>query len=152
MKKWRFSNKAIVIIKLTTTCVLFFACCLFFFQNMDIFKADLGLETDAEVLEKIYPKNVAPNIIYPLIFFSGIVFIITYIANMVARFESKTLWKADRLYILYQFVFLAVVAVVIWRWFLINLSVATWSGVIILLCGIVTLVTPKIVDNNNNEF
>jgi len=140
-KRW-ISNHAIILIKLITALILFFACCLFFFQDIETFEQDLGL-------------NGAPltwNVIFPIIFVLGVVFIITYVTNMVVRFESKTVWKADRMYIMYQIVYVAVMAVMIWRWFLVDMSNSLYPSAIMIIAGIITLLTPKIIDNNNDEF
>lgn len=92
------------------------------------------------------------NVIFPIIFVLGVVFIITYVTNMVVRFESKTVWKADRMYIMYQIVYVAVMAVMIWRWFLVDMSNSLYPSAIMIIAGIITLLTPKIIDNNNDEF
>jgi hypothetical protein len=140
--KRRISNKAIVNLKLFSACLLLFSCCLFFFQNTKAFEQDLGLNDNP----------ISFNIVFPVIFFAGIFFIVVYMANMLIRLESKTLWKADRLYILYQVVFFAVLVVVILRWFFLEMSNFVFPSLMMIVSGIMTLVTPKIVDNNNDEF
>jgi hypothetical protein len=131
-----FTNKRIVIWKLVTACLAFFAYCLFFFDNKDYFIEDFR----------------SMRILFPLIFLSGIVFVIVYIANLVGRIESKTIWRADRLYALYQFVFTAVMVAVVCRSFFADLVVDKLAVIILAVTGIMTLCTPPIRDNNNDEF
>ena len=130
------TNKWIVIIKLITVCLAFFAYCLFFFDNKDYFIEDF--------------RSV--RILFPLIFLSGIAFVVIYISNLVGRIESKTLWRADRLYVLYQLVFTAVMVAVVCRTFFADLVVDRWAVPILVFTGVVTLCTPPIRDNNNDEF
>ena len=109
---------------------------------MDAFAYDLALKDNP----------LTWNILFPIVFIFGVAFIVTYVTNMVIRFESKTVWKADRMYVVYQIVYVAVMAVVIWRWFLVSLTNPLYPSIILIIAGIITLLTPKIVDNNNDEF
>lgn len=148
-KKFRMSNKAIVLMKLISALGLFFSCCLFFFLNLGIFKRDLGFDPD-------YPLGSAANPWYNLafliVFLLALCFIVYYITNLVIRFETKQLWKADRLFIVYQIVFTALLIITIWRWFFISISNAMVPSVIMILAGFINLITPRIVDNNNRDF
>jgi hypothetical protein len=132
----RISNKGIVIMKLTTVCVAFFAYCLFFFDNKDYFIDDF--------------RSV--RILFPLIFILGLAFMVGYIAQLVGRIESKTLWRADRLYFVYQVVFTAVLLSIVCRSFFAELQTDKFVVIVLVLAGIVTLCTPPIRDNNNDEF
>ena len=126
---------------------------------MEAFEQDLGLKLAVEysydgeqnLVTSYIPWN-AWNLIFPVVFVFGVAFIITYVTNMVVRFESKTVWKADRMYVAYQIVFIAVLAVTIWRWFLVNMSNPLYPSIVMLISGIITLLTPRIIDNNNDEF
>lgn len=148
-KKFRISNKAIVLMKLVSALGLFFSCCLFFFLNLGIFKRDLGFDKD-------YPLGSAANpwynLVFLIVFLLAICFIVYYITNMVIRFETKQIWKADRLFIVYQIVFTALLIITIWRWFFISISNAMIPSVIMVISGFINLITPRIVDNNNRDF
>jgi hypothetical protein len=135
-RKYRISNKSIVIAKLITACVAFFAYSLFFFDNKDYFVEDF--------------KSV--RILFPLVFITGIVFIIWYIAQLVGRIESKTLWRADRFYFIYQIVFTATMLSIVCRSFFAELRTDKFVVITLILVSIATLCTPPIQDNNNEEF
>ena len=133
-----FSNKTIVIIKIIAACILFFACCLFFFGNMEMFADDL--------------KNFNP---FPIIFFAGIIWVCIYISNLVGKIEDKNLYLADRFDWLYKLVFTITILSMVVRSFLFAepyLAVQTEIVILCIISGILTLMTPKIVDNNNEEF
>ena len=137
-KKRLFSNKTIVIIKIVAACILFFACCLFFFGNMKSFGEDL--------------KNFNP---FPIIFFVGIIWICIYISNLVGKIEDKNLYLADRFDWLYKLVFtITILSMIVRSFFFIKPYLAVPTEIIILciISGVLTLLTPKIVDNNNEEF
>jgi hypothetical protein len=134
-KKQIYSSKSIVIMKLIAALLLFFGCCLFFFQNTSMFWTDI--------------KNLCP---FPFIFFAGIAWICIYIANLTGHFESRDLYLADRYDWLYKTVFTITILAMIMRSMFYSLSV---PPVIIIICavsGLMTLATPKIVDNTNDEF
>jgi hypothetical protein len=135
-QKKRLSNRNIVRLKILTALWAFFAYCLFFFENKNYFIDDF--------------KSL--RILFPLIFITGIIFIIWYISNLVNRLESNTLWRADRLYLLYQFVWVVMLVGIICRSFFANLAVGKFTVIVLILVGIVTLCTPPIRDNNNDEF
>lgn len=148
-KKFRISNKAIVLMKLVSGLGLFFSCCLFFFMNFAIFQHDLGFDKEAPLGSVANPWG---NVLFPILFFTGLCFMVYYIINMVVRFETKELWKADRLFFLYQFVFNGILIITIWRWFFINITNAMVPSIIMLVSGFINLITPKIVDNDNTDF
>ena len=148
-KKFRISNKAIVLMKLISALGLFFSCCLFFFLNLGIFRRDLGFDPDYPLGSDANPWY---NLVFLIVFLLAICFIVYYITNMVIRFETKQIWKADRLFIVYQIVFTALLIITIWRWFFISISNAMVPSVIMVLAGFINLITPRIVDNNNRDF
>ena len=82
----------------------------------------------------------------------GCCFIIYYVGNMIIRVEAKQIWKADNMFILYQIVFTGLLLITIWRWFLVDLSNALAPSVVMIISGVLNLCTPKIVDNNNQDF
>lgn len=135
--------------KLLSALSLFFSCCLFFFLNLNIFKRDLGFDPDYPLGS---PSNPWYNLVFLIVFLLAICFIVYYITNMIIRFETKQVWKADRLFIVYQIVFTALLLITIWRWFFIDLSNAMVPSVIMIVAGFINLITPRIVDNNNRDF
>ncbi|MDR0384283.1 MAG: hypothetical protein LBH47_03115 [Christensenellaceae bacterium] len=137
-RKRIFSNKTIVLIKLVSACILFFGCCLFFFQYFDYFKEDF--------------ENFDENILFEFVFFAGLIFIIYYITNMVSKFDDDMLWKADRLYTVYQLAFVAVLLSVLFRCFFVNMTAPNFIAYIMMFSGVVTLLTPQIIDNDNEDF
>lgn len=147
--KKRLPNVVIVILKIVSALSLFFACCLFFFSYPDIFARDFGFDETAPLGSA---ENPWYNLLFPVAFSLGICFIIYYLANMIIRFERKELWRADRLFVTYQIVFIALLLIIIWRWFFINISNAVAPSVIMVIAGLINLLTPKIVDNNNTDF
>lgn len=148
-QKRRIPNSVIIAMKLISALGLFFSCCLFLFLNFAIFKRDLGFDADAPLGSAANPWY---NLIFPVVFVLGLCFIAYYITNMVVRFEIKELWKADRLFIAYQIIFTAILAVTIWRWFFINITNALVPSIIMVVAGLLNLLTPKIIDNNNPDF
>ena len=137
-KKRLVGNKAIVIIKISTACLLFFACCLFFFENTGMFLRDL--------------KNFSP---FPIVFFAGLAWVCGYIANLVGKIEDRNLYLADRFDWLYKIIFTITILATVVRSFLFAkpyLNVPTVIVTLFVVSGIITLLTPKIIDNNNEEF
>lgn len=148
-KKRRISNKVIVILKIISALGLLFACCLYFFVNFGTFKKDFGLDADAPLGSA---QNPWYNLLFPILFLLGICFIIYYVGNMIVRVEAKQIWKADRLFVLYQIVFTGLMLITIWRWFLVDLTNAMLPSIIMIIAGIMNLFIPRIVDNNNSDF
>ncbi|MBS7401632.1 MAG: hypothetical protein KIG16_03920 [Eubacteriales bacterium] len=142
MAKRRISNKAIVIMKIISALGLIFSICLYLFMNFGSFKNDLGFG----------PEGVTYRLVFPILLMLGFSFVVYYVGNMIIRVETKQIWKADNMFILYQIVFNGLLLVTIWRWFLLNLSNAMIPSMIMILSGILNLCTPKIVDNNNQDF
>jgi len=149
MAKRRISNKAIVVLKIISALGLLFACCLYFFVNFNTFKQDLGLNSNAPLGS---PQNPWYNLLFPILFLLGLAFVIYYVGNMIVRIESKQVWKADSLFVLYQIVFTGLMLITIWRWFLINLTNALLPSIVMIIAGIMNLFIPRIIDNNNNDF
>ena len=142
MAKRRISNKAIVIMKIISALGLIFSICLYLFMNFGSFKNDLGFG----------PEGVTYRLVFPILLMLGFSFVVYYVGNMIVRVETKQIWKADNMFILYQIVFNGLLLITIWRWFLLNLSNAMIPSMIMILSGILNLCTPKIVDNNNQDF
>ena len=149
VKLHRISNKAIVIMKIISALGLLFSCCLYLFMNFDAFKTDLGLN-EAKPLGSA--ENPWWHVVFPFLLILGFCFVIYYVGNMIVRVEAKQIWKADNLFILYQVVFTGLLLVTIWRWFLLDLSNALFPSVIMIVSGTLNLCTPKIIDNNNQDF
>ena len=148
-KRRRISNRAIVIMKIISALGLLFSCCLYLFMNFTAFQDDFGLNSAK-------PLGSAQNpwfyLLFPILFILGCSFVIYYVGNMIIRIEAKQMWKADRLFVLYQITFTGLLIITIWRWFLLDLSNALLPSVIMVISGILNLCTPKIVDNNNQDF
>lgn len=134
-KKPLLSNKSIVIMKLVAAGLLFFSCSLFFFQHLEMFIQDL--------------TNLNPFI---FIFFGGIIVVIVYGANLAGSIEEQKLYTSDRFDWIYKIVVTILVLATLMRRFLYNLSVPIAITVFIVLSCLLVLITPRIVDNNNDEF
>lgn len=145
----RISNKAIVILKTISALGLLFACCLYLFINFSSFKKDLGLDKSAPLGSA---QNPWYNLMFPILFMLGIAFVVYYVGNMIIRIEAKQIWKADRLFVVYQIVFTGLMLITIWRWFLVDLSNAMLPSIFMIVAGIMNLFIPRIIDNNNNDF
>lgn len=148
-KKRRISNKTIVILKIISALLLLFACCLYLFMNFGVFKKDFGLNPDAPLGSA---QNPWYNLVFPVLFLLGISFIVYYIGNMIIRIEAKQLWKADRMFLVYQIVFTGLLLITIWRWFLIDLTNALLPSIAMVVAGILNLFIPRIIDNDNSDF
>lgn len=148
-KRRRISNRAIVIMKIISALGLLFSCCLYLFMNVDAFKNDFGLNSATPLGSE---QNPWYHLLFPILFILGASFIIYYVGNLIVRIESKQIWKADRLFILYQIVFTCLLLITVWRWFLIDLSNAMLPSIIMIVSGVLNLFIPKIVDNNNADF
>ena len=148
-KRRRISNKAIVIMKIISALGLLFSCCLYLFMNFAAFKRDLGLDSAAPLGST---QNPWYHLMFPVLLMLGFCFVIYYVGNMIIRVESKQMWKADNLFIVYQIVFTGLLLITIWRWFLIDLTNALFPSIIMIVSGALNLCTPKIIDNNNTDF
>lgn len=149
MGKRRISNKAIVIMKIISALGLLFSCCLYLFMNFAAFQRDLGLDSTAPLGST---QNPWYHLLFPVLLMIGFCFVIYYVGNMIIRVEAKQVWKADNLFILYQIVFTGLLLITIWRWFLIDLTNALFPSVIMIISGTLNLFTPRIIDNNNQDF
>lgn len=149
MGKRRISNKAIVIMKIISALGLLFSCCLYLFMNFAAFQRDLGLDSTAPLGSA---QNPWYHLLFPVLLMIGFCFVIYYVGNMIIRVEAKQVWKADNLFILYQIVFTGLLLITIWRWFLIDLTNALFPSVIMIISGTLNLFTPRIIDNNNQDF
>lgn len=145
----RLPNQAIVIMKIISALGLLFSCCLYLLLNFNAFKNDLGLNNEMPLGSASNPWY---HVMFPVLFILGVCFIVYYVGNLIVRFETKQIWKADRLFIVYQIVFTGLLVITIWRWFLLDLSNALAPSVIMIISGILNLCTPKIIDNNNLDF
>ncbi|MCQ2381867.1 MAG: hypothetical protein MJ054_01035 [Clostridia bacterium] len=148
-KRRRISNKAIVMLKIISALGLLFSCCLYLFMNFGAFKRDLGLDKTAPLGTN---ENQWYHLVFPVLLILGFCFVVYYVGNMIIRVETKQIWKADNLFILYHIVFTFLLLVTIWRWFLLDLSNAVWPSVIMIISGLINLCTPKIIDNDNQDF
>ncbi|MBR4418637.1 MAG: hypothetical protein IKT33_01385 [Clostridia bacterium] len=148
-KKRRISNKAIVILKIISAMLMLFACCLYLFMNFGAFKRDLGLNTDAPLGSA---QNPWYNLMFPVLFLLSISFVVYYVGNMIIRIETKQIWKADRLFFVYQIVFTGLLLITVWRWFLIDLTNALLPSIVMILAGVMNLFIPRIIDNDNADF
>ena len=124
-KRRRISNKAIVIMKIISALGLLFSCCLYLFMNFDAFKRDLGLDSEVPLGSATNPWY---HLVFPVLLMVGFAFVVYYVGNMIIR------------------------VVTIWRWFLLDLSNALFPSVIMIISGTLNLCTPKIIDNNNDDF
>lgn len=145
----RISNKTIVILKIVSALGLLFACCLYLFLNFNAFKRDLGLNESAPLGSATNPWY---NLLFPILFILGCCFIIYYVGNMIVRMETKQIWKADQLFLVYQIVFTGLLLITIWRWFLTDLTNAMIPSIVMLATGIANLFIPRIIDNDNQDF
>ena len=148
-RRRRISNKAIVIMKIISALGLLFSCCLYLFMNFAAFKSDLGLNSKTPLGSSANPWY---HLMFPVLLILGFCFVTYYVGNMIIRVEAKQIWKADHLFILYQVVFTGLLLITIWRWFLLDLSNALFPSVIMIISGTLNLLTPKIIDNNNQDF
>ena len=91
---------------------------------------------------------------FPIVFFAGIILICLYIANLVGHIESKELYKADRYDLWYRIVFTITLLSLVIRSFFAPpyLNVPIPIVCLAVASGLITWLTPKIVDNDNNEF
>ena len=137
-RRW-ISNKWIVVIKIFAACLLFVCCCYYFFRYLQDIWADI---TSLNPLRWLFV----------LIFIGGFVFVFVYIAHLVSHIEDKDLYRADRFDILYRIIFASTVLAISLRNFLTDLSVPTVIIIIAIVSGVITIITPRIVDNNNQEF
>lgn len=135
-KKPLLDNKTIVIIKIATACILLLGCSLFFFSDMGLFWDDL--------------MRLSP---FPVVFFAGLVWICLYIVNLAGHIDDQDLYHADRHDLIYKIVFIVTVMSMVFRCFVFaSLAVPREITIICIVSGIITMFTPKIVDNNNEEF
>jgi len=139
-KKQKVTNKTIVLIKIGTACLLLLGCSLFFFANMSLFWDDLK-------------SFISVVFFFPIVFFVGLLWICIYIVNLAGHIDDKDLHHADRYDWLYKIVFITTVMSMVCRSFIFyGLNVPAVITTICVISGLITLFTPKIMDNNNDEF
>ena len=135
-KEQLLSNKSIVMVKITAACILLLGCSMFFFANMQLFWSDL--------------KRISP---FPFVFFGGLIWIAIYIVNLAGHIDDNELHHADRRDLLYKVVFVLTVLSMVFRSFVFkDLAVHPEITIICIISGVITLATPRILDNNNDEF
>ena len=96
----------------------------------------------------------------PIVFALGIAFVCFYITSLVFSLESRMIWLADRYDLLYKIIFSVTLIILVVRSFLGDfaseqgtaLNVPVPIIALALLSGLITWFTPKIKDNDNNEF
>jgi len=135
-KKQRLSNKTIVMMKIAAACVLLLGGALFFFSNMRLFWNDF----------------LSWRFAFPIVFFVGLIWICAYIVNLAGHIDDKNLHHADRFDWLYKIVFTITVLAIILRGVLGQLFADPIIAIICIISGLLALFTPKIIDNNNDEF
>jgi len=130
-------NKLIILDKLIIALVVLAGVSFFFLSNVDVMWDDL--------------QSFNPG---PIFLLASIVFIIVYVGFLVARIEDKALHHGDKFDITYKFVMIFVFIYISLRSFFMQpyLNVPIPLIVIFLACGIMTFLTPRIVDNDNDEF
>ncbi len=148
-KKRLLSNKGITIMKLVSAFLLFFACCLFFFTDMDRFKTDFGLDQSNPLGSA---NNPWWNVLFVIVFIFSVSFICYYIAVLIIRIENKECWKPDSLFITYKLFFVAILGIFIWRSFFTNMTNLLLPSIILIFAGLIMLLTPRIIDNDNQDF
>ncbi|MCL2570305.1 MAG: hypothetical protein FWE16_03810 [Firmicutes bacterium] len=133
-----FSNKVIVIIKILTACILWFAASLFFFMHARVFLDDF----------------LSPLFFMPIFFFGGLILVLIYIGFLVGRIEDKRLFLADKYDIPYKIMFSALLIFMNIRSLFIEpyLNIPITIIVLSLVSGAATWLTPRLVENNNEEF
>jgi hypothetical protein len=126
-----------VVAKLVIACAMLFTSSLFFFQNVNEFWYDL--------------LDINP---FPVIFFAGIIFVCIYIGFLVSRIEDNALHRADKFDLAYKIIFSLLMIYISIRSFFIEpyLEVDAIMISILIFCGVVNWCTPRLVDNDNEEF
>ena len=122
---------------------MFFCCCFFFIQNRKMFWHDI----------------TSYMAFFPVLFFAGILLVLTYISILVGKLDSKQISHADRYDIPYRIVFTCVLLMLVLRSFFGDfdgegtaLNVPIAIIVLAIASGLATWLTPKIKDNDNGEF
>jgi len=130
-------NKIIILDKLIVSLIVLAGVSYFFLANVEVMWDDL--------------TSFNPG---PVFLFASIVFLIVYVGFLVARIEDKALHHGDRFDIAYKAVMIFVFVYISIRSFFMQpyLNVPIPLIVIFLACGVMSFLTPKIVDNDNDEF
>ena len=130
-------NKIIILDKLIVALVVLAGVAYFFLANIEVMWRDL--------------RSFNPG---PIFLFAAIVFLIAYVGFLVARVEDKALHHGDRFDIAYKAVMISVFIYITIRSFFMQpyLNVPIPLIVIFLSCAVMSFLTPKIVDNDNDEF
>jgi len=134
-----FSNKMIIIVKISAACLLFFCCCFFFFQNLSTFLDDI----------------TSYMAFFPIIFFTGVILICIYIAVLVGTLDNKNAHLGDRYDLSYRIVFTITLLALTLRSFfakpmLLNVPIPIIA--LAIFSGIITWALPKIRDNDSADF
>ena len=149
-KKALLSNKAIVFVKIAAACLLLLGGAMFFFVYITPFAADATSAGKNATLFEEDLKNFSP---FPIVFLAGLIWICIYVVNLAGHIDDRDLYLADRHDMLYKVVFIVTVMSMVFRCFIFsNLKVPEPIAAICIISGVITMFTPKIVDNNNEEF
>jgi len=89
---------------------------------------------------------------FPIVFFVGLIWICIYIVHLAGHIDDKNLHHADRFDWLYRIVFSVTVIAIVVRTVFIQIFPPWPIVTICIISGVLALITPKIVDNNNDEF
>lgn len=139
------SNKEIIIIKIATACMLFLASSMFFFSNLRHPNETAWFEF-REALSSWHPML--------LIFFLGNILVGAYIILVMIKLWDKDFTHADKFDLPYRIVFsITLIVMITWSFFNYPYTIMP-LGVMMLaiLSGVLMWATPKIVDNDNEEF
>lgn len=136
-KKQVLPNGGVLALKVTCALLMMLACIWFFTTHIQLFWDDL--------------RAFNP---FPIVFFVGIILIWIYLGFLIGRADDKKFYLADRFDIWYRIIFSTVLIAIGVRSFFAYpyLNVPISIIIICIISGLVTWLTPRIVDNNNSEF
>jgi len=137
-KKTCLRNSIAVFLKITAACLLLFCCLIFIFSHYKLFFQDFH----------------SPYFIAPIILILGTSFVCFYITMLVFHLDGTAPYMADRFDFLYKIIFSITFLTLIIRAIAASPIFNAPLEVIIpaISSGLITWFTPKIRDNNNNEF
>ena len=135
----RFLNpRAVVIMKITVACIFLFISAFFFLANIDVFVDDI-LSWRAGL---------------PIIFLLGIVVICVYISFLVNRIGDGTIFRAERLDLLFKLVFSIVIIYIPVRSIFMEpyMNLPTPLVVFAIVTGLANWLIPPVIINDSEEF
>jgi len=131
----RLSNEWVVAFKVMVACGFLFISSMFFLDNLEVLWDDV--------------MSWNP---LPIIFVGGILVICAYIAFLVNRVGDRTLFRAERMDIIFKIVFSMIIIYISMRSLFADLTVPVPLVIGAVIIGLLNWLIPPVIINDSDEF